>query len=325
MRYAVIGAGGIGTLVAVLLARGGSEVVLYARPAAAAAIRARGGGTIDGPLGRDGELVPLAVTDDARSLRADVAILCVKAHQLADAAADCREALAAATSICVMQNGIPWWYFSGVDGPLADRRIAAVDPDGRIGALIAPAKVVGGVVEAAGLVLEPGVVRTGASARFTLGAPDGTAGPNTAELVAALTAAGVEAIATTAIRAAVWRKLLGNAAPLPMSVLTRSVPRDMCANPDVFAFMADVLREIIAVAAAYGIALDVTPEERLEQTRRVGAHPPSMLQDLLAGKKLELDALTGAAIELGALVDVPMPATRRVDAMTRLLEHALEG
>jgi len=323
VRFAVIGAGGIGTLVAVLLARAGSDVVLYARPAAAAAIRARGGGSIDGPLGRGGALVPLAVTDDPAALRADVAILCVKAHQLAAAVADCRAALDAAASIVVMQNGIPWWYFSGVAGPLANRRVQAADPDGRIGAAIPPAKVVGGVVEAAGLVLEPGLVRTGASARFTLGAPDGTAGPHTVELVAALTAAGVEAIATTEIRAAVWRKLLGNAAPLPMSALTRSVPRDFCANPDVFAFMADVLREIIAVAAKLGITLDVTPEERLEQTRRVGAHPPSMLQDLLAGKKLELDALTGAAIELGALVDVPMPATRRLDAMTRLLATAL--
>ena len=323
MRYAVIGAGGVGTLVAVLLARAGSDVVLYARSAAAAAIRRRGGGTIDGPLGRDGELVPLDVTDDPAALRAQVAILCVKAHQLEGVIASCRVALDAAEAIVVMQNGIPWWYFSGLPGPHANRRIAAVDPDGTIGAAIPAGKVVGGVVEAAGLVLEPGVVRTGASARFTLGAPDGTVGPHTPALAAALTAAGVEAIATTAIRAAVWRKLLGNAAPLPMSALTRSVPRDFCADPDVFAFMAEVLREIIAVAATYGITLDVTAEERLEQTRKVGAHPPSMLQDLLAGKKLELAALTGAAIELGELAGVPMPATRRLDAMTRLLATAL--
>ncbi len=311
VRFAVIGAGGIGTLVAVLLARAGSDVVLFARPAAANAIRTRGGGTIDGPLGRNGEVVPLAVTADPAALRADAAIFCVKAHQLADAAADCRDAIAAAASVVVMQNGIPWWY-----------PVRASDPDGRVAAAIPPAKIVGGVVEAAGLVLEPGVVRTGASARFTLGAPDGTTGPHTEALAAALTAAGVEAVATTEIRAAVWRKLLGNAAPLPMSALTRSVPRDMCADPDVFAFMADVLREIIAVAAADGITLDVTPEERLEQTRRVGAHPPSMLQDLLASKKLELDALTGAAIEVGERAGIAMPATRRLDAMTRLLAAA---
>jgi 2-dehydropantoate 2-reductase len=323
MRYAVIGAGGIGTLVAVLLARAGSDVVLLARSAAAAAIRKRGGGTIDGPLGRDGELVKLEVTDDPAALRAQVVILCVKAHQLEGAIASCRGALDAAEAIVVMQNGIPWWYFAGLPGPHANRRIAAVDPGGTIGAAIPPAKVVGGVVEAAGLVLEPGVVRTGASARFTLGAPDGTAGPHTAALAAALNAGGVEAIASNEIRTAVWRKLLGNAAPLPMSALTRSVPRDFCADPDVFAFMADVLREIIAVAATYGVKLDVTAEERLEQTRKVGAHPPSMLQDLLAGKKLELAALTGAAIELGELAGVAMPATRRLDAMTRLLATAL--
>ncbi len=329
MRYAVIGAGGVGTLVAVLLARSGSDTVLYARPAAAAAIRTRGGGTIDGPLGRNGELVPFAVSDDPADacFRAEVVILCVKAHQIEGVVAECRAALDAAETIVVMQNGIPWWYFCGVPGGNANRRIAAVDPNGTIGAAIPAAKVVGGVVEAAGLVLEPGVVRTHGTERalYARRTRDGTVGPHTPELAAALNAAGVEAIASRDIRAAVWRKLLGNAAPLPMSALTRSVPRDFCADPDIFAFMADVLREIIAVAATYGVKLDVTAEERLEQTRKVGAHPPSMLQDLLAGKKLELSALTGAAIELGELAGVPMPATRRLDAMTRLLATALSS
>ena len=324
MRFAVIGAGGVGTLVAVLLARGGADVVLLARPAAVATIRARGG-RIDGPLARGDGFVPLEVTDNAAVLRADVVILCVKAHQLEGVIEQYGAALDAATSIVVMQNGIPWWYFSGIAGANAGRRITSVDPDGRICAAIPAAKVVGGVVEAAGLVLEPGVVRSGAAARFTLGAPDGTVGAGTLELCAALTAGGAEAIATTDIRAAVWRKLLGNVAPLPMSALTRSVPRDFCANPDVFAFMVEVITEVIAVAASYGVELGITGAERLEQTRKVGAHPPSMLQDLLAGKKLELDALTGAAIELGEIAGVPMPATRRLDGMTRLLQNAIES
>jgi 2-dehydropantoate 2-reductase len=323
VRFAVIGAGGVGTLVAVLLARGGSDVVLLARPAAAAVIRERGG-HIDGPLARDDGFVPLEVTDDPRDLRADVAILCVKAHQLEGVVDAYGAALDAAQAIVVMQNGIPWWYFSGVAGPNRDRRIVAVDPHGRLGSAIPAAKVVGGIVEAAGLVIEPGVVRSGAAARFTLGAPDGTVGTGTPELAAALIAGGAEAIATTDIRLAVWRKLLGNVAPLPMSALTRAVPREMCETPEVLAFMIDVLTEVIAVAAAYGIELGVTAAERLEQTRRVGTHPPSMLQDLLAGKKLELDALTGAAIELGGVAGVPMPATRRLDALTRLLQHSID-
>jgi 2-dehydropantoate 2-reductase len=323
VRFAVIGAGGIGTLVAVLLARGGSDVVLLARPAVAAAIRARGA-RIDGPLAQGDAFVPLEVTDDPHAVRADVAIVCVKAHQLESVIDAYGGVLSAARAIVVMQNGIPWWYFSGVPGPHANRRIAAVDPDGRIGAAIPAANVVGGVVEAAGHVLEPGVVRSGAAARFTLGAPDGTVGPGTPELTAALIAGGAEAIATTDIRMAVWRKLLGNVAPLPMSALTRAVPREMCDTPEILAFMVDVLTETLAVASAYGVELGITAAERLEQTRRVGAHPPSMLQDLLAGKKLELDALTGAALELGDLAGVPMPATRRLDAMTRLLQHSLD-
>lgn len=321
MRFAVIGAGGIGTLVAVVLARGGSEVQLLARPAVAAAIKERGA-RIDGPLSQNDTVVHFDVTDDPRALRGDAVILCVKAHQLEGAIEGCAAALAAADAIVIMQNGIPWWYFSGLAGPHANHRIAAVDPDGRIAAAIPAAKVVGGIVEAAGLVLEPGVVRSGASARFTLGAPDGTPGPRTAELVAALNAGGVEATATNDIRMAVWRKLLGNVAPLPMSALTRAVPRDMCETPEILAFMVEVLTETIAVASAYGVNLEITAAERLEQTRRMGAHPPSMLQDLLAGKKLELDALTGAALELGELAGVPMPATRLLDAMTRLLEHS---
>lgn len=308
-------------MVAVLLARGGADVVLLARPAAAAAIRERGA-RLNGPLAGDDPVTRFDVVDDPAALRGDVAILCVKAHQLEAATASCAAALAAAGAIVVMQNGIPWWYFFGTSGPNANRRISAVDPDGRIAAAVPAAKVVGGVVEAAGQVLEPGVVRTGAAARFTLGAPDGTPGPRTVELAAALRAGGAEAIPTTDIRAAVWKKLLGNIS-LPMSALTRATPREMCETPEVFAFLTELLAEILAVASAYGVELGVTPVQRLEQTRQMGAHPPSMLQDLLAGKKLEIDALTGAALELGALAGVPMPAMRRLDAMTRLLETSL--
>jgi 2-dehydropantoate 2-reductase len=320
MRFAVIGAGGIGTLVAVLLARGGAGVVLLARPSAAAAIRERGG-RIEGPLAGSGN-VHFDVVDDAAALRADVAIVCVKAHQLEGVVASCAATLAAARSIVLMQNGIPWWYFNAVPGVHAGRQIAAVDPHGRLAAAFPPAKVVGCVVEAAGQLLEPGVVRSGAAARFTLGAPDNTPGPGSEELAAALRAGGAEAIPTTDIRAAVWKKLLGNIS-MPMSALTRATPRELCDDPVVYAFLVELLAEILQVAAAYGVELGITPQARLEQTRAVGMHPPSMLQDLLAGRKLELDALTGAALELGALAGVPMPSTQRLDALTRLLETSL--
>lgn len=323
MRFAVIGAGGVGTLVAVLLARGGSEVVLFARPAVAAAVRARGGGRIDGPLGRDGALVPLAVTADARELQPEVAIVCVKAHQLDGVVETCGAALAAARTVVVMQNGIPWWYFAGAAGPNAGRRITAVDPEGRLEGTIPAAKVVGGVVEAAGLLLEPGVVRSGAAARFTLGNAAGAPSADASALANALGAGGADGLVTDDIRFAVWRKLLGNLPQLPMAALTRATPREMCDEPAVMAAMIELAEETLALARAYGYDLGIGAAERMEQSRRVGSHLSSMLQDLLAGRKLELDALCGAPLELAELAGVPMPATQRIDGMARLLEQSL--
>jgi 2-dehydropantoate 2-reductase len=322
VRYAVIGAGGVGTLVAVLLARGGSEVVVFARPAAAVALRARGG-RIDGPLGRDGAVVPLEVTDEPDELRADVAIVCVKAHQLAEIVERCAAALRSARAVAVLQNGIPWWFFAGRPGPHAGRRIAAADADGRIAAVLPAEKVVGGIVEAAALLLEPGVVRAGAAARFTLGAPNDAPSSAAQELAGALAAGGADAIATTDIRTAVWRKLLGNLPQLPVAALTRATPAELCDQPVVMETMIEIADETLALARAYGCELGVTAAERMEQSRRMGSHLPSMLQDLLAGKRLELDGLSGAALELGALAGVPMPATRRVDGLCRLLEQSL--
>jgi 2-dehydropantoate 2-reductase len=323
MRYAILGAGGIGTLAAVLMARGGADVVLYARPEAAVAIN-RDGGFVDGPLSQGGARVALKATADPAALAADVVILAVKAHQIESVIATCGAAIARAQTVVVMQNGIPWWFFAGRSGADADRSVVACDPHGRITVAIPSSKVVGCVVEAAGLVLSPGRVRSGATARFTFGTPFGAPTPVVDALAAAITAGGGEGVATADIRMAVWRKLLGNLPFLPMSALTRAVPAEMCADPEIRAFCGEVMSEAIAVAAAYGSVIEVSVDERMEQTRKVGQHPPSMLQDLRAGKKLELDALTGATLELAQLAGVPTPATRRLDALTRLLEHALE-
>lgn len=323
MRFAVIGAGSIGTLVAALLGRGGADVVLYARrPEMAAAIR-RDGARIEWPLAHDDPVVRLEATSDPETLRADVVITCVKAHQLEGVVEQCGAAIAAAERVVVMQNGIPWWYFLAGDVPHAGRRIVACDPHERLAAAIPAAKVVGGVVEASGHVIRPGVVLSGAAARFRLGSPDGAPGAVAEELAAALTAGGGQGIATPDIREAIWLKLLGNLPFLPMSAITRAVPAEMCSDPEIRAFCADVMSEALALAAALGKPLAIDVEERMEQTRKFGTHVPSMLQDLLARNSLELDALTGATLELAALCDVPAPATRRLDALVRMLERSL--
>jgi 2-dehydropantoate 2-reductase len=194
-----------------------------------------------------------------------------------------------------------------------------VDPGGRIAATIDPARVVGCVVYAATTIEAPGIVRNREARRFRLGEPDRSIGTRIRSIADAFVAAELEAPIDADIRAELWLKMLGNTSFNPISALTRATLVDMATDPLVRELAREMMAECVAIATRIGVTLPATIDERLDVARRVGAHKTSMLQDLEAGRPMEIEAVIGAVAELGARLDIPTPATNHVYALVKLL------
>jgi 2-dehydropantoate 2-reductase len=317
MRIAVIGAGAIGTWLGAALARAGEDVALIARGRHLDAMR-RGGVHVHGP--DEAYTVHPLVTGDAREVGpVDAVLLTVKAHDQAAAGVAAGPLLGPDTPVVAAQNGIPWWYFHAHGGPFDGRRIETVDPGGAVSAVFAPARALGLVVYLGARRDAPGVVHVHPEAGLVIGEPDRSASARLDAVAGALERAGFPVRRTADIRRELWTKLMGNASFNPISLLTRAGLGTMARDPGVREVAAAIMAETAAVAAALGAAPELSIEERLAITARLGDHKTSTLQDLEAGRRLELDALTGAVLELAALTGVPVPTLRAVDAMARLV------
>jgi 2-dehydropantoate 2-reductase len=319
VKVAVVGAGAIGAYVGAALHRGGADVTLIARGRHLEAMR-RDGVHVLSPRGDFH--VPVPATDDPAEVGAvDYIVLGLKAQDYASSDPLVRPLLGPATSIVAAQNGIPWWYFHGEVGPYEGRRIEAVDPGGAVSATLDPARAIGCVVYSSTELDRPGVVRHIEGTRFTIGEPDGSQSERCRAFAEAMIAGGLKCPVEPDIRSEIWLKLMGNAAFNPISALTRATMVQIATCPPTRRLAVDVMTEVRDVAAALGRRPEISIERRLAGAERVGAHRTSMLQDLEAGKALELAPLVGAVVELADLTGVPVPALRAVAAATTLLDR----
>jgi 2-dehydropantoate 2-reductase len=322
MRTAVLGAGAIGAYVGASLARGGAEVHLIARGAHLEALK-RDGVRVLSPRG-DFEAHPPA-TDDSREVGpVDFVFLGLKANSYASAGPLLEPLLHEDTAVIAGQNGLPWWYFHGLDGPYRGRRIEAVDPGGAVSRVIAPERAIGCVPYPGTELAEPGVVRHLEGTRFAIGEPDGTISERCKRFSEAMIAGGLKCPIEERVRDEIWVKLMGNVAFNPLSVLTRATLAGMCGYPPTRRLVAAMMAEALEIAHAVGAQPSVSIERRLAGAERVGEHKPSTLQDLEAGKPLELAALIDAVVELADLTEVEAPCLRAVGAASGLLAQTLE-
>ena len=225
------------------------------------------------------------------------------------------------TIVVSTQNGIPWWYFQNYPGELNGLHLERVDPGGAIAKAIEPERVVGSLAYFSTDVAEPGVIHHTEGNRLSLGEPSGARTDRIKALAAILIGAGLRAPVTTRFRHEIWVKLLGNVAFNPISALTGATLEALVRHPETSAVIREIMAETEAVAAKLGIELPVSIDQRMAGAEKVGAHKTSMLQDLEAGRPLELEPIVGAAVELGDRLGVRMPATRAVYACAKLLDE----
>ena len=310
MRFLIAGAGAIGGYIGALLARSGQDVTLFARGAHLRAMTENGLRVVsdDG----DFEVHPKVIGSLGDAGPFDVIILGVKAHGLTQLAPSLTPLIGPDTTVVSTQNGIPWWY----------EHLERVDPGGIIAAAIDPARVVGSLVYLGTEIMEPGVIRHAEGNRISLGEPDGTRSERCKAIAEALIAAGLRCPVTTRLRQEIWVKLLGNAAFNPISALTRCTLARMTSDPAVCDVVRSIMTEVSAVANQRGIEIPISLDQRIAGAAKVGEHKTSMLQDLEAGRPLELEPVVGAVLELGEKLGIEMPHTRTVYACTKLLDAA---
>ena len=321
MRVAVLGAGAIGAYVGAALARGGTEVYLVARGEHLEALR-RDGVRV---LSNRGDFAahPPATDDTSEIGPVDVVFLGLKANSYASAGPLLEPLMHEETAVVAGQNGIPWWYFHGMDGEYAGHRIESVDPGGAVSRVIPPERAIGCVVYAGTELEQPGVVRHLEGTRFTIGEPDGSTSARCRAFSEAMIAGGLKCPIEERVRDEIWVKLMGNVSFNPLSVLTRSTLAGMCRHPPTRRLVASMMEETLEIAHAVGAQPSVSIERRLSGAERVGEHKPSTLQDLEAGKPLELAALIDAVVELADLTGVEAPCLRAVAAASGLLAESL--
>lgn len=321
MKIAVFGAGAIGGYIGAKLALAGVDVTLIARGPHLEAMRTQGLRLIEGETDRVSH--PRAIADARDAGPQDYLIVALKAHQIAGALDAMAPLIGPDTSLVMAQNGVPWWYFYKHGGPFEDRRVEAVDPGGVIWDTLRPERVIGCVVYPSCEIIAPGVIRHIEDQRFSLGEPDGSRSDRVVRLAEVLNGSGLRAPVRSRLRNEIWLKLIGNVALNPVSALTRTTLDVICADPPVRRFVRDVMLEAEAVAGALGETLRVSVDARLDGAAAVGAHKTSMLQDLEAGRPLELDAIAGAVVEIARMTQVATPNLDALHGLSRLLASGM--
>ena len=322
MKTCVYGAGAIGGWLGVRLAQAGCDVSVVARGATLDALRRDGLSLVSG---KERSTVPVTVSMDPRELGVQqLVVIAVKAPSLASVAQQIAPLLGPETMVLVAMNGVPWWFLEGgFGGALTGTRLSAVDPDGAIAAGIPARHVIGGVVHASCSLDAPGVVRHHFGARIIVGEPSGEITPRVQRLAALLAAAGIEAPVSGQIQRDIWFKLWGNMTVNPISALT-GVTTDLIMSDElVLGFITAVMLEAKEIGARIGIDITDQPADRHAVTRKLGAFRTSMLQDVEAGRAVELDALVGAVRELGLLTGVATPFTDALLGLARLQARRL--
>jgi 2-dehydropantoate 2-reductase len=258
-----------------------------------------------------------ADSDPAKLGTQDYVLVTVKAQSLTSVAETISPLLGKDTSVVTAMNGVPWWFFHRLKFRNGGERLESLDPGGKLSRAIPTERIVGCVIHLAASTPEPGVISHNMGAKLILGEPGGKNTARTKRIADALTAAGFQAIVSDAIEKEFWVKLLGNVSFNPVSALTVTTADQLIQNEEVKAYMVAIMREVLAIGRAVGVDADIDPEARIDMARALGRFKTSMLQDMEAGKPLEIDGLLAGTLEIARKAGVKAPFTESLYGLIR--------
>jgi 2-dehydropantoate 2-reductase len=316
MKICIYGAGAVGGLVAGRLAQHGHEVSVVARGAHLTAIRGHGLRVVFEK--KEIKVKIKAESDPALLGPQDCVFVAVKGQSLPEVADRIAPLLGKDTTIVTAMNGVPWWFFDRLAFGKGQLRLETLDPGGKLSKAMPTERIVGCVVHLAASTPEPGLISHNMGQRLILGEPGGKNTGRTHAIVEALKGAGFHAEETGFIEKEFWVKLLGNVSFNPVAALTLAGANRLIADARVKAYMVAIMREVLAIGRAVGVDAGIDPEARIDMARRLGAFKPSTLQDMEAGKRLEIDGLLTGTLEVAQKAGVPAPFTESLDGLIRL-------
>ena len=320
MKICIYGAGAVGGLMAGWLARSGHDVSVVARGAHLDAIRKSGLGVRSGGAV---ERFPVKAESDPRRLGPqDYVLVTVKAQSLTDVAANIGPLLGADTGIVTAMNGVPWWFFDRLKFRDGQERLESLDPGGKLARAMPTDRIVGCVIHLAASTPEPGLISRNMGKKLIVGEPGGKNTARTQRIADALKEAGFEVIVTGEIEKEFWVKLLGNVSFNPVSALTVSTADRLIQDRGVKDFMVSIMREVLAIGRAVGVDANIDPEARIDMARALGKFKTSMLQDLEAGKSLEVDGLLAGTLEIARKAGVKAPCTESLFGLIKARAQA---
>jgi len=317
MKICVYGAGAVGGMMAAWLSRAGHEVSLVARGAALEAIRRDGLRVRSRASGEVQVARVTADSDPARLGAQDCVIVAVKGHSLPEVAAGIAPLLGADTGIVTAMNGVPWWFFDRLAFGGGRLRLASLDPGGRLSRAMPTARIVGCVVHLAASTPEPGLVSHNMGNRLIVGEPGGANGARCGRIADALAQAGFEVVRSKFIEKDFWVKLLGNVSFNPVSALTLATADHLIEDAYLKGYMVAIMREVLEIGRRVGVDADIDPEARIDMARVLGPFKTSMLQDMEAGKPLEVDGLLAGTLEIARHAGVAAPFTESLMGLIR--------
>jgi 2-dehydropantoate 2-reductase len=317
MKICIYGAGAVGGLMAGWLARSGHDVSVVARGAHLEAIQTRGLRIRDRASGTEQAFKVRAGSNPARLGPQDYVIVAVKAQSLVEVADGIGTLVGADTSILTAMNGVPWWFFHRLKFTNGGERLESLDPGGKLSRAMPTERIVGCVVHLAASKSEPGVISHNMGRKLIIGEPGGTNTSRTGRIAHALQDAGFEIVVTDFIEKEFWVKLLGNVSFNPVSALTVSTADRLIENREIKAYMVEIMREVLAIGRAVGVDAAIDPEARIDMARALGQFKTSMLQDLEAGRSLEIDGLLAGTLEIAAKAGVRAPFTESLFGLIR--------
>jgi 2-dehydropantoate 2-reductase len=317
MKICIFGAGAIGGYMAAKLVQAGTDVSIVARGPHLAAIQSKGLTLLE--EGADPLTVQVRASADPTDLGPqDYLIVTLKAHSVPPVVGAMQPLIGPGTTIVSGVNGVPWWYFHKIGGALEGTRLQSVDPGNVQWDGFGPDRVLGCVVYPAAEVSQPGTIRHIEGNRFSLGEPDGSKSDRALALSQALQAAGLKAPVRPRLRDEIWVKLWGNLSFNPISALTHATLDVLCTDPGTRDVARRMMVEAQEIAEKLGVTFPIDVERRIDGGAAVGAHRTSMLQDLDAGRPMEIDALVGSVQELGRITRTPTPTIDTVFALIAL-------
>ena len=323
MKVCIYGAGAVGGhLAARLAAAGQHEISVIARGPQLEAIKQRGLTVSRGDEVHSGR--PDHATDDPGSLAPqDIVIVSLKAQALPDAAVSIDSLLSPDGVAVFATNGIPWWWHKGLDVPQSP--LFPLDPNGELWNRLKD-RSLGCVIYSPNEVIEPGVIRSALKDRWMLGEPEGVESERLNRVAEVFQSAGIRGVDTTDLRYEIWYKLLINCGLNPVAALTRLPTPLMNKNPFIIALRKSVMLEVTDIALACGTDLrgKIDLDELCTPTKRSGSNRASMLQDVLAGRSLEHEAILGIAVGLAQEHGVSAPRCELMLGLMRGLSESMQ-